>query len=231
MRKKRPRGAGASSHAGHGAPARDDHPNTDAPPLISAGDSPEEQEALVTRRRAAMPPAHTTADPSGAGAPVGEPLADPDPIGERLAEALKDYRLALDAYDRAKTAASEPDALSALKEGRAALIRLDARRNGRPVPIDALEPRALARRPHRAEASTGERFAATGRGNGPSKSSSTGRSPDGRRSSTSSFPAAAISRSAVTSAPRPGSRRSTNLGCSGSATTEDGCSCPSIALT
>ncbi|WP_149263752.1 hypothetical protein [Actinomadura sp. K4S16] len=112
--------------------------------------------------------------------PVGERLADSitsfgeeldvlsfDPSGPQATpEALEDYRFALDAYDRAKTAASAPDALSALKEGRAALIRLEARRNGRPVPIDALERRAPARRPSRAEPSTGERFVATGRGNG-----------------------------------------------------------------
>ncbi|MFJ6835441.1 hypothetical protein [Streptomyces sp. NPDC091209] len=52
---------------------------------------------------------------------------------------LKECRAALEAYDRASAARTEPDALTALRDRRAAMIRLDARRNGRPpVPVDAL---------------------------------------------------------------------------------------------
>ncbi|MEV5007818.1 MULTISPECIES: hypothetical protein [unclassified Streptomyces] len=51
------------------------------------------------------------------------------------------------AGDRASAARTDPDALTALRDGRAAMIRLDARRHGRPVPIDALPPAAGPGRP------------------------------------------------------------------------------------
>ncbi|MEU5599729.1 hypothetical protein [Streptomyces sp. NPDC020298] len=78
---------------------------------------------------------------------------------------LREYRAVLAAYDRASAARSEPDALTALRDGRAALIRLDARRHGRPVPIDALMPVAPDR-PRPAVAGTGERHVMTGEGDG-----------------------------------------------------------------
>ncbi|MGW9134876.1 hypothetical protein [Streptomyces sp. NPDC055681] len=78
---------------------------------------------------------------------------------------LEEYRAALAAYDRASAARTEPDALTALRDGRAAVIRLDARRHGRPVPIDALPPAADPGRP-RPLTGTGERYVSTGYGNG-----------------------------------------------------------------
>ena len=59
---------------------------------------------------------------------------------EAIPRAMEDYRTALTAYDRAVAAQHQRVALAALREGRAALIRLAARRSGRPVPIDALPP-------------------------------------------------------------------------------------------
>ncbi|MFJ6563899.1 hypothetical protein ACIQMV_29345 [Streptomyces sp. NPDC091412] len=78
---------------------------------------------------------------------------------------LKEYRAALAAYDRASAARREPDALTALRDGRAAMIRLDARLHGRPVPIDALPP---ASGPGRQQplTGTGERYVYTGRNSG-----------------------------------------------------------------
>ncbi|MEV6976413.1 hypothetical protein [Kitasatospora sp. NPDC093806] len=78
---------------------------------------------------------------------------------------LKEYRAVLAAYDRASAAGTESDALSALHDGRAAMVRLDARRNGRSVPIDALPPAEDPGRP-RALAGTGERHVSTGAGDG-----------------------------------------------------------------
>ncbi|MGV9340792.1 hypothetical protein [Streptomyces sp. NPDC003688] len=78
---------------------------------------------------------------------------------------LKEYRAALEAYDRASAARTESDALTALRDGRAAMIRFDARRTGRPVPIDALPPAAGPGRP-RALTGTGERHVSTGAGDG-----------------------------------------------------------------
>ncbi|MFB7114246.1 hypothetical protein [Streptomyces sp. NPDC056291] len=78
---------------------------------------------------------------------------------------LKEYRAALAAYDRASAARTEPDALTALRDGRAGMIRLDARRHGRPVPIDALPPAAGAGRPQPLTG-TGERYVYTGHGEG-----------------------------------------------------------------
>ncbi|MGW0879742.1 hypothetical protein [Streptomyces sp. NPDC002671] len=78
---------------------------------------------------------------------------------------LKEYRAALGAYDRASAARTEPDALAALRDGRAAVIRLDARRRGRPVPIDALPPAAGPVRPQPLTG-TGERHVSTGEGDG-----------------------------------------------------------------
>ncbi|MFE4423428.1 hypothetical protein [Streptomyces sp. NPDC056817] len=78
---------------------------------------------------------------------------------------LKEYRAALAAYDRASAARTQPDALTALRDGRAAMIRLDARRHGRPVPIDALPPAAGPGRP-RPLTGTGERYVYTGKGFG-----------------------------------------------------------------
>ncbi|TLS41210.1 hypothetical protein FE633_37605 [Streptomyces montanus] len=77
--------------------------------------------------------------------------------------ALKEYRAALAAYDRASGARTKPDALTALRDGRAAMIRLDARRHGRPVPIDALPPAADPGRP-RPLTGTGERHLSIGYG-------------------------------------------------------------------
>ncbi|MBC2900107.1 hypothetical protein [Streptomyces cupreus] len=78
---------------------------------------------------------------------------------------LKEYRAALTAYDRASGARTEADALTALRDGRAAMIRLDARRQGRPVPIDALPPAPEASRPLPLTG-TGERHVSTGHGDG-----------------------------------------------------------------
>ncbi|MFJ6565741.1 hypothetical protein ACIQMV_39115 [Streptomyces sp. NPDC091412] len=78
---------------------------------------------------------------------------------------LKEYRAALAAYDRASAARREPDALTALRDGRAAMIRLDARLHGRPVPIDALPPAAGPGRPQPLTG-TGERYVYTGNGFG-----------------------------------------------------------------
>ncbi|MFI6517960.1 hypothetical protein ACIBF1_20555 [Spirillospora sp. NPDC050679] len=90
-----------------------------------------------------------------------------DPAGPEASPAtVQDYRLALDAYERAKTADSKQGVLAALHEGRAALVRLEARRSGRPVPIDALPaPRAEARSAP-PETATGERFLTVGRASG-----------------------------------------------------------------
>ncbi|WP_326787176.1 hypothetical protein [Streptomyces sp. NBC_00151] len=78
---------------------------------------------------------------------------------------LNEYRAALEAYDRASAARTEHDALTALHDGRAAMIRLGARRHGRPVPIDALPPAAGPGRP-RPPTGTGERHVSTGYGDG-----------------------------------------------------------------
>lgn len=78
---------------------------------------------------------------------------------------LKEYRAALAAYDRASAARTEHDALTALRDGRAAMIRLDARRHGRPVPIDVLPPAAGPGRPQPLTG-TGERHVYTGYGDG-----------------------------------------------------------------
>ncbi|KAB1988412.1 hypothetical protein [Streptomyces triticiradicis] len=78
---------------------------------------------------------------------------------------LDEYRAALEAYDRAGSARTEHDVLTALHDGRAAMIRLGARRHGRPVPIDALPPAAAPGRP-RPLTGTGERHVATGHGEG-----------------------------------------------------------------
>lgn len=91
-----------------------------------------------------------------------------DPAGREPGDAaLKEYSRALDAYTRAAQAVSENTALVALDDGRKALIRLEARVNGRAVPIDAQPPAVFAasdgarRRPERP---TGERFLFTGTG-------------------------------------------------------------------
>lgn len=65
-----------------------------------------------------------------------------DPAGSQVTEAmLGDYQSALDAYDRAKLAPAddEPQIARALDQGRAALVRLSARIDHRPIPIEALE--------------------------------------------------------------------------------------------
>lgn len=79
---------------------------------------------------------------------------------------LKEYRAMLEAYGRASAARTETDALAALRDGRAAMIRLDARRHGRPVPIDALPPAAAGPSRSRALTGTGERHVSTGSGDG-----------------------------------------------------------------
>lgn len=92
-----------------------------------------------------------------------------DPAGpEANADNVRDYRLALDAYDQAKVASADSAALAALQDGRRALIRLDARRNGRPVPIDAL-PALDTATPVHVPTGTGERFLTVGEGPGESE--------------------------------------------------------------
>ncbi|MEV4251799.1 hypothetical protein AB0J52_01380 [Spirillospora sp. NPDC049652] len=78
---------------------------------------------------------------------------------------LKEYRGALEAYRRASAAPTEAAALAAIRDGRAAMIRLDARRSGRPVPIDALPPVVDPSRPP-VGAGVGERHLWTGFGEG-----------------------------------------------------------------
>ncbi|MFR9724217.1 hypothetical protein ACL02R_12755 [Streptomyces sp. MS19] len=105
----------------------------------------------------------------------GEELArlpfDPTEPGTAPA-VLKEYRAALDAYERATSAGTPADVMAALHAGRAALIRMEARQAGRPVPIDA-----LPRLPDAAQSDEGapddgplppvpERFVITGTGNG-----------------------------------------------------------------
>ncbi|MFG2090396.1 MULTISPECIES: hypothetical protein [unclassified Spirillospora] len=84
--------------------------------------------------------------------------------------ATEDYSTALLAYDRAAAAEHEQVALVALRDGRAALIRLAARRAERPVPIDALPPleadRSRSEPPGVPENATGERFLTLGAGGG-----------------------------------------------------------------
>lgn len=72
-----------------------------------------------------------------------------DPAAPSVTEAmLADYQAALDAYDRAKLVpvGDEARIAGSLDRGRAALVRLSARVEHRPVPIDALEG-ALAAAP------------------------------------------------------------------------------------
>ncbi|MHA6765606.1 hypothetical protein [Streptacidiphilus sp. PAMC 29251] len=67
---------------------------------------------------------------------------DFDPAAAAVTEAmLADYQAALDAYDRAKLlpVGEEPRIARALDQGRAALVRLSARIEHRPIPIEALE--------------------------------------------------------------------------------------------
>ncbi|MCZ4124943.1 hypothetical protein [Streptomyces sp. H39-S7] len=78
---------------------------------------------------------------------------------------LKEHRAALTASRLAGAARTETDALIALHGGRAAMIRLDARLQGRPVPIDALPSAADVGRPQ-AVTGTGERYVFTGAGEG-----------------------------------------------------------------
>lgn len=61
---------------------------------------------------------------------------------------IADYQAALDCYEQAKAApvGDEPEIARALDRGRAALVRLSARIDGRPIPIEALES-ALAPAP------------------------------------------------------------------------------------
>jgi hypothetical protein len=91
---------------------------------------------------------------------------DPSAAGHTEAM-LRDYRTALDAYERAKdveVGRPKGDALvaAALGQGHAALIRLDARLNHRPVPIEAIED-ASAPVP---ELRAGERFLTSGKKTG-----------------------------------------------------------------
>lgn len=98
----------------------------------------------------------------------GEELRDLD-VGPRnaTAEILADYRSALDAYERAASGPDGPSVQAALRAGRTALIRLDARSAGRPVPMDALPPPERGRRGRPVpETATGERFLTTGTGAG-----------------------------------------------------------------
>lgn len=98
----------------------------------------------------------------------GEELSacDFDPAAaEATPEMLTDYQIALDAYERAGDAEKEPEAASALWEGRAALTRLAARRAGRPVPIDAL-PNPVRNPGGITLEHAGERHVMTGHGSG-----------------------------------------------------------------
>lgn len=79
---------------------------------------------------------------------------------------LEEYRAALAAYDQAAAARTASDALAALHDGRAAMIRLDARRHGRPVPIDALPTHLAAPARPKPLTGTGERYVSTGQGEG-----------------------------------------------------------------
>jgi hypothetical protein len=88
-----------------------------------------------------------------------------DPAAAGHTEAmLGDYQAALDAYERAKDVdTGRPDGearvATALGKGRAALIRLDARLNHRPVPIEAIEDASAPVPELRAD----ERFLTSGR--------------------------------------------------------------------
>ncbi|MBW8484861.1 hypothetical protein [Actinomadura parmotrematis] len=121
------------------------------------------------RRRAPAPPA-VPAGPDETDRAItgfGEELAalDIDPAAPRVhAESLADYGRALDAYEEAKQArtADPGDPVPtrrALEAGRTALIRIQAREAGRPVPADP--ERIAAHRP--APAYSGDRFRYQGR--------------------------------------------------------------------
>lgn len=123
---------------------------------------------VLTRRRASNGEISETVQQSvtAFGEEVG--TLSFDPAGRASGDAaLKEYRKVLDAYGRAARAVSEETALVALDNGRKALVRLDARVNGRPVPIDALSSTVFAasggevRKPERP---TGERFLFAGPG-------------------------------------------------------------------
>jgi hypothetical protein len=102
---------------------------------------------LLRRRRATAPQADAQAalpaEVREAVTEFGEELAALpfDPAGpEAVPAVLGEYRQALDAYQRATLAGTAREVAAALRTGRAALIRLEARQAGRPVPIDALPP-------------------------------------------------------------------------------------------
>ncbi len=92
-----------------------------------------------------------------------------DPVAPGHTQAMvADYRAALDAYDQAKAVPggrsnSEARVAAALGKGHAALIRLDARLNHRPVPIEAIE-QDLAPAPD--VRVTGDRFTSSGKSPG-----------------------------------------------------------------
>lgn len=89
-----------------------------------------------------------------------------DPTAAGHTEAmLDDYRAALDAYEKAKAVNTdapkgEARVVAALGKGHAALIRLDARINHRPVPIEAIEDGSAPTPELRAAA---ERFLTSGK--------------------------------------------------------------------
>jgi hypothetical protein len=81
--------------------------------------------------------------------------------------AAAEQRRAVEAGDRARWALNDGSAdgvRRALGEGRAALVRLDARLHGRPVPIDSLLPLPGQDGPEAPEPYSGERFHYTGGG-------------------------------------------------------------------
>ncbi|MFE7115412.1 hypothetical protein ACFU99_08315 [Streptomyces sp. NPDC057654] len=98
----------------------------------------------------------------------GEEMAalDFDPSGQDATPAvLKEYRAALAAYERASAGHTVSAMLAALHDGRVAMIRFAALRDGRPVPIEAVPLEFPASRP-RPTIVPGERHVSSGRTNG-----------------------------------------------------------------
>ncbi len=98
----------------------------------------------------------------------GEELAalDFDPSSQDATPAvLEEYRAALAAYERASAGHTVPAMLAALHDGRVAMIRFAALRDGRPVPVEAVPLEVPASRPEPVIA-PGERHVSSGRANG-----------------------------------------------------------------
>ncbi|MEV0281110.1 hypothetical protein AB0I22_32645 [Streptomyces sp. NPDC050610] len=103
----------------------------------------------------------------------GEELAalDFDPSGQHATPAvLEEYRAALAAYERASAGQTVSGMLAALHDGRVAMIRFAALRDGRPVPIEAVPLQVPASRPRpQPVTAPGERHVSSGRTNGPTE--------------------------------------------------------------